>query len=200
MHRSTGCPEIDDYEAHLIDKGPSGDALAVVHEEAIQCGCGTGSTTFDATTERPATMQHREAGGDSCSTVAMLDAESKAAAIWSYAENQSRNSLQALANSVSRLAAMPGQRSLVLVSSGFLTETEGDKVDAIINRALQQEVVISAIYAPGLEAPLPEETINPALPPPPPRPSAWIPERYFALSGLVARREWDLEPRPFGLG
>ncbi len=141
-HRSTGCPEIDDYEAYLIDKGPAGDALAVVHEEAIQCDCGTGSTTFDATTERPATMQHREAGGDSCSTVAMRDAESKAAAIWSYAENQSRNSLQALANSVSHLAAMPGQRSLVLVSSGFLTETEGDKVDAIINRALQQEVVI----------------------------------------------------------
>jgi hypothetical protein len=65
--------------------------------------------------------------------------------------------LQALENSVSRLAAMPGQRSLVLVSTGFLTETQAEKVDAIINRALQKEVVISAIHSPGLEAPAPDE-------------------------------------------
>jgi VWFA-related protein len=109
-------------------------------------------------------MQNR-AAGDACPQVAMRDAESKASAVWSYAEMQSRHSLQALENSVSRLAAMPGQRILVLVSQGFLTETEGDKVDAIINRALRQEVVISAIHAAGLEAPAPEETMNPDLPP-----------------------------------
>jgi len=59
---------------------------------------------------------------------------------------------------------MPGQRSLVLVSTGFLTKTQADNVDAIINHALQQEVVISAIYAPGLEAPLSEEIEENPLP------------------------------------
>ena len=158
-HRSGGCPEIDEFEAYLIEKEHSSDALAVVHEEALQCTCGAGSGPSEESAERPATMQPMGGGGQhgSCARAAERDAELKAAAVWSYAENQARSSLQALENSVSRLAAMPGQRSLVLVSTGFLTETQAEKVDAIINRALQKEVVISAIHSPGLEAPAPDE-------------------------------------------
>jgi len=48
------------------------------------------------------------------------------------------------------LAAMPGQRSVVLVSPGFLTQTQASNIDEITNRALQQDVVISAIDAAGL--------------------------------------------------
>jgi hypothetical protein len=51
----------------------------------------------------------------------------------------------------------------VLVSPGFLTETQNDKVDAITDRALQQQVVISAIDAAGLDARLPTEITNVAL-------------------------------------
>jgi len=104
---------------------------------------------------------------ESCARAAERDAELKAKQVWSYAENQARSSLQALENSVSRLAAMPGQRSLVLVSTGFLTETQAEKVDAIINRALQKEVVISAIHSPGLEAPAPDEEAGQTLQLPP---------------------------------
>jgi hypothetical protein len=49
-----------------------------------------------------------------------------------------------------RLAAMPGQRSMVLVSPGFLTVTHHNQVDALVNRALQQNIVINAIDAAGL--------------------------------------------------
>jgi Ca-activated chloride channel homolog len=160
--RPAGCPDIDEYEAYLVDKEHSSDALAVAHAEAIQCQCGS-RAAVDPMTECPAMMQSR-AGGDTCAQAASRDAEVKAGAVWSYAENQARYSLQALENSVSRLAAMPGQRSLVLVSTGFLTETQAHKIDAIINHALQQEVVISAIYAPGLQAPLPEEIEENSLP------------------------------------
>jgi VWFA-related protein len=155
---SMGCPEMDEYEAYLVDREQSSEALAVVHAEAIQCDCSeSNNQVVDPMKERSATMEN-SSGRDPCPQSASRDAEAKATAIWSYAEGQARHSLQALENSVSRLAAMRGQRSLVLVSTGFLTETQADKVDAIINSALRQEVVISAIYAPGLEAPAPEET------------------------------------------
>jgi VWFA-related protein len=163
-HRSGGCPDIDEFEAYLIEKQGSSDALAVVHAEALQCTCGAGSGELEAPNpmaERPATMQPMGGGQhDSCARAAERDAELKAKEVWSYAENQARSSLIALENSVSRLAAMPGQRSLVLVSTGFLTETQEDKVDAIINHALQKDVVISAIYSPGLEAPASSETAD----------------------------------------
>ncbi len=164
--RSGGCPDIDEFEAYLIEREHSADALAVAHREATQCMCGAGmgEDQNEATNRmegRPVTMQPREGGQHgNCKAAAERDAELKATAVWSYAENQARYSLQTLENSVSRLAAMPGQRSLVLVSAGFLTETQADKVDAIINRALQKEVVISAIYSPGLEAPVPGETAD----------------------------------------
>jgi VWFA-related protein len=163
-HRSGGCPDIDEVEAYLIEKEHSSDALAVVHAEALQCTCGAGSGEEESPNplaERPSTMQPMGGGQhESCARAAERDAEQKATALWFNAQNQARSSLIALENSVSRLATMPGQRSLVLVSTGFLTETQEDKVDAIINRALQKDVVISAIYSPGLEAPASSETAD----------------------------------------
>ena len=67
--RSTGCPEIDDYEAYLVDGEHSADTLAVVHAEAIQCDCGENSTEVNPTTKRPAMLQN-QASHDACPQVA----------------------------------------------------------------------------------------------------------------------------------
>jgi VWFA-related protein len=157
----SGCPEISEFEAYLVYRVQSREALTVVHSEALQCACGAGSGAPDQSDSVgiPSTMQH-SAGHADCERAAGRDAEIKAAAVWSSAESQARRTLQALENSVRHLAAMAGERSLVLVSSGFLTETQADKIDSLINDALQQDVVISAIYAPGLEMPLPEESFD----------------------------------------
>ena len=173
-HSSNVCPEIDDYEAYLVDQMHSPDALAVLHTEAIRCDCGYTTTLTDAATERsifngsepsvPEGSRGSPGGGDPCAVPAMRNAEFEAAKVWSEAEIHSQYSLQAIEESVRRLAAMPGQRSLVLVSAGFLTETQNDKIDAIINRALQQDVVISAIDAVGLEARIPHEITNAGRP------------------------------------
>jgi len=155
---SAGCPEVDEYEAYLATKEQSSDALAVLHAEALQCTCGAGSGESadmpNPMQERPSMMQNLGGGNphDNCRRGAERDAENKANAVWSASENLARHSLQALENTVNRLAAMPGQKSLVLISSGFLSETQEDKIDAMINHALRREVVISSIYAPGLEA------------------------------------------------
>jgi VWFA-related protein len=162
-HSSNACPEIDDYEAYLVDKMHSPDALAVLHTEAIRCDCLFTSDKTDAATER-SVFNGPPGDRDPCAVPAMRNAEFAAAKVWSEAEMRSQYSLQAIEKSVRRLAAMPGQRSLVLVSPGFLTETQNDKIDAIINRALQQDVVISAIDAVGLEARIPHEITNAGRP------------------------------------
>jgi VWFA-related protein len=163
-HSSNACPEIDDYEAYLVDKMHAPDALAVLHTEALRCDCLFTSDKTDVTTERPAMAYSEAAFDDPCIVPAMRRAESEAAKVWSEVEMHSQFSLQAIEESVRHLAAMPGQRSLVLVSPGFLTQTQGDKIDAIINRALRQDVVISAIDAVGLEARVPHEITNAGRP------------------------------------
>ncbi len=162
-HSSYACPEIDDYEAYLVYKMNSPDALAVLHTDAIRCDCLFTSEKPDPTTERSAFTASPDPR-DPCRVPATRNAEFAAAKVWSEVEMLSQYSLEAIEKSVRRLAAMPGQRSLVLVSPGFLTETQGDKIDAIINRALQQDVVISAIDAVGLEARVPHEITNAGRP------------------------------------
>jgi hypothetical protein len=51
---------------------------------------------------------------------------------------------------VRRMTSLPGQRSMVIISSGFLTETLRFELDQIANRALHSGVVINAIDARGL--------------------------------------------------
>ena len=145
----TGCPQIDEYEAYLVTQLNEPDALKLLHTDAIRCINGVTQVGSDRPTFG--------AGG------AEQQAELEAAAVWSHAERESQYALQAIEQTVLRLAAMPGQRSLVLVSPGFLTETQKQKVDAITDRALQQQVVISAIDAAGLDARIPSQITNAAL-------------------------------------
>jgi VWFA-related protein len=63
-------------------------------------------------------------------------------------------SLEALRNVVSKLASMPGQRSLVLVSPGFLVlEDRREEQTRLIERAIRANVVIGALDARGLFSP-----------------------------------------------
>ncbi|MGA3323326.1 MAG: VWA domain-containing protein [Terriglobia bacterium] len=150
------CPEIGDYEAYLVTQQDP-YALAIEHVEAVQCDCGE-YLSIDPMTERSALLMATtpgaraaiEASSDPCIPPAEQRVEREAAAVWEQANMQSQYSLQGIEIAVRRLAAMPGQRSVVLVSPGFLTQTQASNIDEITNRALQQDVVISAIDAAGL--------------------------------------------------
>ena len=127
------CPAIDEYQAYLIDRLQEPSALDIATGEGYECHCnGEGDATL---TCRDAQM--RQARGD-------------AAQIWGLADMQSQWALEAVRLALRRLAAMPGQRTMVLVSPGFLTMTRSNDVDALVNRAVQQNIVINAIDAAGL--------------------------------------------------
>lgn len=172
------CPDISEYQAYLINQRRYQDARDIAYAEATQCDCGTASGAAGGiaggSTDDPAIIKVSPRGGspgssDPCGYMAKLRALNEAASIWMAATIQSENSLQRIRGAVARLAAMPGQRNLVLISSGFLTETHEDEMDAIINRALRQGVVINALDAVGLYAYGAYRVLPPSLPPPDPR-------------------------------
>jgi VWFA-related protein len=157
-------PDIGDYQAYLIDQVHDRDATEIAYAEATQrlcCEAGD-SEANPPTSGTPHAGEAVFAGH--CDLAAQRWALDQAADIWSAAKIQSENSLQKIRGAVARLAAMPGQRSLVLVSSGFLTETHEDEMDAIINRALRQGVVINALDAAGPYTPVPHRLMTPSRP------------------------------------
>jgi len=77
--------------------------------------------------------------------------------------------LRGLEQLVRRMSMLPGQRSLVVVSPGFLTLTLRFEVSEIADRALRSEVIISTFDSKGLYAtpPLGELRWRAPLPPQP---------------------------------
>lgn len=123
------CPDLTTYQAQLIDDGLDRDALAVGVQMTIACLCN----------------------GD----------EKRCPDPASYTKNQARqimmiqdigadSTLTALENLVRRLAEMRGERRIAMVSDGFLNKNRQYRLDSVVDRALQTNVIISTMDARGL--------------------------------------------------
>lgn len=145
MARHADCPDISDYQALEMsqqDNPNTSDAWKVAIDEAIhRCnwpdpknpppGCnGPCVATMEDILESHLRNQAR-----------MIVDESQI---------QARNGLQALEQVVNVMARAPGQRSVILVSPGFLSQSEQYQLDRIIDNALHAQVVISALDPRGL--------------------------------------------------
>ncbi len=74
----------------------------------------------------------------------------RARTVVQQAEFQARANLQAIERVVTYTSQMPGQRTVILVSAGFLSRSVQDQVDRLIDRSLRLQVVISALDPKGL--------------------------------------------------
>lgn len=106
--------------------------LEIAEAEGYHCHCETVNETAE------------------CARAEHINAEMVASQIWDLADAQSQDALEVLEGAVRILAARPGQRSLVLVSSGFLMATRERAVDMLIDRALRRNIMVNAIDAAGL--------------------------------------------------
>lgn len=126
------CPEVSYYMADLIVNKNDFTALKTATLDALHCAFGD---------------DPEQLGG------AQVMAQNTARRSLEEDEQESRLALGVLRDLVRRIALMPGQRSIVLVSPGFQTpQLEHEYVD-VIDRALHSEVIISAIDARGLYIP-----------------------------------------------
>ncbi|HUI41604.1 MAG TPA: VWA domain-containing protein [Terriglobia bacterium] len=127
------CPSIDEYQAYLIDQRRDRQATGIAVGDGLYCDCVSKDNNTPA-----------------CTIEVQDRVRYESAQIWQMADLQAQDSLERIAAAINRLAAMAGQRTLVLVSPGFLTETRSDDIEALIRGALRDDVVISAIDAVGL--------------------------------------------------
>ena len=146
--KSSGCPRITPYDAYVISTEPNppvGSPLAgvsvsggsptyqAVFREAVKCNCiDVGNT--DGT----------------CAAMQRQSIESESQQIWDSVRQMSQDTLNSLQDAVDSLADRPGERVLVLASSGFLAGTLEDRVDSILSDALHANIVINSLDAKGL--------------------------------------------------
>src|SRR6266852_2105924 len=126
------CPDVSYYQADLIVNKSDVQALAVATEEALQCAFN-GDTTM--------------------TTAAHNLAQAAANHAVSQGDNETQYAYRHLEDVVRRLANMPGQRVLVLVSPGFITSTLQSEASEMVDRATRANIVINTIDARGLYAP-----------------------------------------------
>jgi len=132
------CPDISYYMADLIQNQHDQRAEQAAIEDAISCLALRGTIQ-----QQQAMLQVAEAAVVATSSQQL-----------SLGEQESRVALSVLKDVVRRIALMPGQRSMVVVSPGFLTP-EADLLQEymdVIDHALHSEVMISTLNARGLYA------------------------------------------------
>jgi VWFA-related protein len=126
------CPDVSYYQADLIVNKSDLQALAVATEEALQCAFN-GDTTMTAAAQNLA--------------------QTAAYRMVAQGDNETQYAYRHLEEVVRRLASMPGQRVLVLVSPGFITTTLQSEASEMVDRATRANIVINTIDARGLYAP-----------------------------------------------
>jgi VWFA-related protein len=131
LYRTTGseCPPMDYYRADLIENKHNSNALEAPIQEVMSCFPG---------------IQLRE--------TAQRLAETAATQALGAGDQDVQVSLASLNQYVRRMATLPGQRTLVLVSPGFLTLTSQALAaeSQIMDAAANANVTISALDARGL--------------------------------------------------
>lgn len=125
------CPDISYYMADLIQNKNDPQALEASIQDAIIC---------------------LGLSGPNAPTIAQAQVQGIVARELAAGNQESRVALSVLQDIVRRISAMPGERSVVVVSPGFLTPETNmfqDYMD-VIDRALRSQVVISTLDARGL--------------------------------------------------
>jgi len=132
LYRSAGaeCPDIDYYHADLIENKHNGAALEAATQQVFSCAPG---------------LDQRDA--------AERMAESAAMRALTIGDQDVRVTLGSIREFVGKMISLPGQqRTLILVSPGFLTITrEAMSIESqIMDLAARSNVTISALDARGL--------------------------------------------------
>jgi VWFA-related protein len=150
------CPDLTDYQALQITQQENpdySDAWQVALNEArTRCHMQAPGSDIQASQgplsgTNPSPPPEQPSPTDSMITGTI---RSMARTIVFQAEIQARSNLQGLERVVNYISQMPGQRTIVLVSPGFLSQSEQFPLDQLIDHALRSQVVISALDPRGL--------------------------------------------------
>jgi VWFA-related protein len=128
------CPDIGDYQAYLIVEQRDPFATSAATDEYDQCNCAG----------LPAQAQQ------SCASNAANIVDQEAMRVMNVWETQYTDVLRGLEQVVRRTALLPGQRSVIFLSPGFLSYHLESQIAEITDRALRSNVVVNTLDPRGL--------------------------------------------------
>jgi len=130
-HEKHGCPDIDYYKADQIKNKENFEVIELEVRETMICA------HLDERMRNVAESMV-DSAADSALALGDQDAHASLAVVRGYVE---------------KMGSLPGQRTLILVSPGFLTVTPASQTDisAILDLAAHSDVTISALDARGLD-------------------------------------------------
>jgi VWFA-related protein len=126
---SADCPDVSYYMADLIINRSDQAALQDATTDALRCAPNPRAVQASAQELALSTAQQMLAMG----------------------EHESRLALSVLKDVIRRIGTMPGQRTILLLSPGFLTWELQYESNDVIDHALRTQVVISALDIRGLD-------------------------------------------------
>ncbi len=134
----TECPNVTYYMADQIQNHNDASVLRTAIEDAVSCMQLDTSTT--------AAAQAAEVTGQNA-------AKAAAARVLELGDQETRITLGTLKDVVRKIASMPGQRNVVIVSPGFYNPDELRDQTEVGERALHSYVTINALDVRGLYTP-----------------------------------------------
>jgi VWFA-related protein len=114
------CPDISYYMADMILNKSDSTALNLAAQEVMAC--------YPGTQPGPAAMM----------------AQGAASRVFALGSQESRVSLLVLKEVVRRMSGMPGQRTIIIVSPGFITPLEQTEKMDVLDRAIKTNVLINS--------------------------------------------------------
>jgi VWFA-related protein len=139
VRESAPCPDLSAYQAYLIVHEHEPYALSETTLEVLQCRFNNDERLLQQ---------------------AQTDAQNSAYHVLGISETESEAALRGVDGLVARMGSLPGQRAIIVVSPGFLTETLRPEVYRIVDRALRLNVVLSGIDSRQLYAVAPGGDID----------------------------------------
>ena len=139
------CPDLSYYMADQIQNKNDRTALQAAAQEVLATCDPPPPIPPGATPEQiQQIMQQAEQMAESVT-------QSTAIRVLSYGERDTRLAFTVLEGAIRRLSAAPGERTLILTSSGFyITDDLRDEETSIMDRAIRANVRISSLNARGL--------------------------------------------------
>ncbi len=138
---SSECPPMEPYEADLIQNRHDQFALDVATSDALACSASP----------NPSPTSNGPSASDILRAQSLVN--SVALRIEQQTETQTEYTLRRMREIIERLAVLPGQRNLVLISPGFLYTNLENEYSDLVDRAIRQSVFINTLDARGLFVP-----------------------------------------------
>ncbi len=135
------CPPMDLYEADDIENQYDDQAIAVATQDALNCISAQNSNS--------------QGGGPTPSQITSARALAEAAARRKVEEGEEETEavFRRLREIMTRMAALPGQRNIVLISPGFIYPNLEVEYSDLIDRAIRDNIFINTLDARGLYVP-----------------------------------------------